>query len=120
MNLDILETVVLLAHVLGALIIICLILIQQGKGADMGAGLGAGGSSTVFGSGGAGSFLTKITTWIAIGFFLTSFTLAYFAKQKSLKASNFWVPEVIQSQEVPVPLSEVPEIEAQETSTPDL
>ena len=49
MNLDILETVVLLAHVLGALIIICLILIQQGKGADMGAGFGAGGSSTVFG-----------------------------------------------------------------------
>ena len=120
MNMDILETVVLLAHVFGALIIICLILIQQGKGADMGAGFGAGGSSTVFGSGGAGSFLTRITTWVAIGFFLTSFTLAYFAKQKSSKASDFVVPEVIQSQESSGPLSDVPEIEVQETSIPEL
>ena len=118
MNMDILETVVLLAHVFGALIIICLILIQQGKGADMGAGFGAGGSSTVFGSGGAGSFLTRITTWVAIGFFLTSFTLAYFAKQKSSRASDIVVPEVIQSQEVSGPLSDVPEMEVQETSTP--
>ena len=120
MNLDILETLVLLAHVLGALAIICLILIQQGKGADMGAGFGAGGSSTVFGSEGAGNFLTKTTTWIAIGFFLTSLALAYFAKQQSVDAKIDGVPEVIQNQEIPGPLSEVPQIEPSETSIPEL
>ncbi|MFL2529593.1 MAG: preprotein translocase subunit SecG [Candidatus Azotimanducaceae bacterium] len=120
MDLNIVETLVLVAHVLAALVIICLILIQQGKGADMGAGFGAGGSSTVFGSEGAGNFLTKMTTWIAIGFFMTSFALAYFAKQRSVNVSDFGVPEVLQRQEVPTPLSEVPIVEMENTSIPEL
>ena len=110
MNLDMIEVLVLVFHVLAALAIIGLVLIQQGKGADMGSGFGGGASSTVFGSSGAGSFMTKLTTTIAIGFFLTSFALAFFAKQKSEEARTLGIPQVI---EVPV---DVPSIEVDSTS----
>ena len=112
MDMNILETLVLVAHVLAALAIIGLILVQHGKGADMGAGFGAGASSTVFGSGGAGNFLTKATTMIAIAFFVTSFALAYFAKQRSEQVLDLGIPKV----SVSVP--EVPE--ASESELPDL
>lgn len=56
-------------------------LLQRGKGADAGAVFGGGGSSTVFGSRGAGNFLTKITTGSAILFMVTSMSLAYFARE---------------------------------------
>lgn len=112
MDMNILETLVLTAHVLAALAIIGLILVQHGKGADMGAGFGAGASSTVFGSGGAGNFLTKATTTIAIAFFLTSFALAYFAKQKSEQVLDLGIPEVGAS---------TPELpKASESELPDL
>ena len=90
------ETVVLIVHVLAALAIIGLVLIQHGKGADMGAGFGSGASATVFGSGGAGNFLTRMTTTIAIAFFLTSFGLAFFAKEKSVAAQGVGIPAVVQ------------------------
>ena len=96
------ETLILVFHVVIALAIIGLILIQHGKGADMGAGFGSGASSTVFGSGGAGNFLTRLTTGIAIAFFMTSFGLAYFAKEKSTAVRDIGIPVVEQFiQEVP-------------------
>lgn len=112
MDTNIIESLVLAAHVLAALAIIGLILVQHGKGADMGAGFGAGASSTVFGSGGAGNFLTKATTTIAIAFFLTSFALAYFAKQKSEQVLDLGVPEVsVSTPELPqAPESELPDL----------
>ncbi len=67
--------VLIIAYVLIALALIGLVLIQQGKGADMGASFGAGSSATVFGAGGSGNFLTKMTTWLAIGFFVISLVL---------------------------------------------
>ena len=67
--------VLIIAYVLIALALIGLVLIQQGKGADMGASFGAGSSSTVFGSGGSGNFLTSATTYLAIGFFAISLIL---------------------------------------------
>lgn len=99
------ETLILALHVLAALAIIGLVLLQQGKGADMGSGFGAGASSTVFGSGGAGSFLTRLTTGIAIAFFLTSFGLAFFAKEKSEAATDLGIPVVVEQ----VPQDEVPD-----------
>ena len=93
---QVLETLILILHVLASLAIIGLVLIQHGKGADMGSGFGGGSSGTVFGSGGAGNFLTKVTTGLAISFFLSSFALAYFAKQKSVTVRNIGVPEVVQ------------------------
>jgi preprotein translocase subunit SecG len=68
-------------HLLLALGLIGLILIQHGKGADAGAAFGSGASATVFGSRGSGSFLTRVTAIMATAFFLTSMALAYFAAQ---------------------------------------
>ncbi|UZE96851.1 preprotein translocase subunit SecG [Alkalimarinus alittae] len=76
-----LETVVLVVHVLVSVGLIGLVLLQQGKGADAGASFGGGASQTVFGSQGTGNFLTKTTSLLALVFFITSFSLAIFAKQ---------------------------------------
>ncbi|MEZ5598109.1 MAG: preprotein translocase subunit SecG [Pseudomonadales bacterium] len=57
-------------------------LLQQGKGADVGAAFGSGASNTVFGSAGAGTFLSRMTAWLAVGFFAIAFGLAYTAKQR--------------------------------------
>ena len=105
---EIVETLVLVLHVLASLAIIGLILIQQGKGAEMGSGFGSGSSGTGFGAGGGGNFLTKTTTMIAIAFFLTSFGLAYFAKQKSESVRTLGIPDVVQQ----VESVELPELDA--------
>ncbi len=68
-------TVLLVIYLLAAVGVIGLVLIQQGKGADMGASFGAGGSNTVFGSGGSGNFLTRTTAVFAIIFFIVSLVL---------------------------------------------
>lgn len=96
MDMQIIENIVLIFHVLAALGIIGLVLMQQGRGADMGSGFGGGSSNTVFGSGGAGNFLTRTTSTIAIVFFLTSFTLAYFAKEHSDSVSDLGIPQQMQ------------------------
>ena len=96
-TMETIETLVLVFHVLAALAVIGLVLIQHGKGADAGAGFGGGASSTVFGSGGAGSFLQRTTTGIAIAFFLTSFGLAYYAKARSQTVSGVGIPVVVES-----------------------
>jgi preprotein translocase subunit SecG len=66
-------------HVLVCLILIVLVLLQKGKGAEIGAVFGGSSAATLFGSRGAGSFLTKLTTWAAVVFMITSFYLAYVA-----------------------------------------
>jgi preprotein translocase subunit SecG len=68
--------VVTIVHVIACLFLIGVVLLQQGKGADMGAVFG-GSSSTIFGSSGAGNFLTRLTTIMAVVFMLTSLTLTY-------------------------------------------
>jgi|ERR1700687_1487487 len=69
-------TLVTILHIIACLFLISVVLLQQGKGADMGAVFG-GSSSTIFGSGGAGNFLTRLTTAMAVIFMLTSLTLTY-------------------------------------------
>jgi len=69
-------------HVVLCLFLIAVVLLQTGKGADMGAVFG-GGSQTLFGSGGAGNFLTRLTTGMAIGFMVTSLILTYGATRTS-------------------------------------
>ncbi|MEX2488408.1 MAG: preprotein translocase subunit SecG [Pseudomonadales bacterium] len=95
---ELIETLILVVHVLAAISIIALVLMQQGRGAEMGAGFGSGSSGTVFGSGGAGNFMTRLTTTVAVIFFLTSFGLAFFAKEKSESARTVGVPEVVQDE----------------------
>jgi len=70
-------TLIAILHVLISLFIIGVVLLQSGKGAEMGASFGSGGSQSVFGAGGGGNFMTKLTTAAAIIFMLTSLTLAY-------------------------------------------
>ena len=70
-------------HVLACLFLIVIVLLQRGKGAEMGAVFGGGAGSTVFGSRGAGNFLTRMTTAAAIVFMVTSLTLAYVAQDRT-------------------------------------
>ena len=77
------EKVFLVLLVLDALALIGLVLLQQGKGADVGAAFGSGSSGTVFGSSGGANFLTRLTTFFAVLFFVLSFTLAYLAKERT-------------------------------------
>jgi preprotein translocase subunit SecG len=73
------QTLVLVLHVLGAFSIIVLVLLQHGKGADMGAAFGSGSAGSLFGSAGAANFLSRTTAVLAAGFFASSLALAYFA-----------------------------------------
>jgi len=81
------ESVLVVVHLFLAIGLVGLILIQHGKGADMGAAFGAGASSTVFGSRGASNFLSRTTGILAALFFVTSLVLAYFAMQSSEPAT---------------------------------
>jgi len=74
--------VLLAAHVVIALGIIGLVLLQHGKGADMGSGFGGGASSSLFGATGSANFLSRITAVLATAFFLSSLGLAYLATNK--------------------------------------
>jgi len=76
-------TLVISLHILVALGLIVLVLIQRGQGADMGVSFGGGGAQTLFGSRGSGSFLGKLTGGLAAVFMLTSLTLAFFSQQKA-------------------------------------
>lgn len=76
-------TFVYTLHFIVCFVLIGVVLLQRGKGADLGASLGGGGANTIFGSRGAGNFLTKITTASAIIFMCTSLSLAYYGYQAS-------------------------------------
>lgn len=75
-------TTVTILHVLVSIGLILVVLLQTGKGADIGAVFG-GSSSTLFGSSGAGNFLTRLTTGMAIVFMITSLTLGYFSGKRT-------------------------------------
>ena len=95
-------TLLFVLQVIVAIALIGFVLIQHGKGADAGAAFGSGSSSTVFGSQGSGSFLTKVTTFLAIIFLANSLLLAYLASQKIREAptSLLDTPAVVEQQEV--------------------
>lgn len=114
-----LHNILLILHVIIAIALIGLVLIQQGKGADAGAAFGSGASGTVFGARGASSFLTRTTAILAAAFFITSLTLTYLAAERTEPESVVdTVPAVTQpadkaaSEEKPasddVPTSDVP------------
>ncbi len=84
------QAILLILHVLLAISLIVLVLIQHGRGADAGAAFGSGASSTVFGARGAGSFLTKATTLLAIGFFANSIALAYLSSKAAPEDSSIF------------------------------
>jgi len=122
------EQIVLVVHLLVAMSIIGLIMIQQGKGADMGASFGAGASQTLLGSDGSGNVLTRATAWMVVLFFASSFGLAIIANGKSSAANDLDldIPAVVLEQaesfesELPVIETEVPEASATEQDVPEL
>src|SRR5216117_2609489 len=76
------QILVLVFHVLAALGIIGLVLLQHGKGADVGAAFGSGASGSIFGASGSANFLSRATAILAVVFFLTTFVLAYLVTHK--------------------------------------
>ncbi len=81
--------ILIVVYLIIALTLIGLVLIQQGKGADMGASFGAGSSATIFGSSGSGNFLTKMTTWLAVGFFVISLLLGNLTASKTKQVDEW-------------------------------
>lgn len=115
-----LETVVVVLHLIGAIGIVALVLVQQGKGADAGASFGSGASATVFGSQGSSTFLSKFTGILAAAFFITSLGLAFFAKEKAEALTQVGLPDpaVMEVQQKPV-VEDVPVLEEQKAPAPD-
>jgi preprotein translocase subunit SecG len=106
-----LQTIVLVAHVGIALLIIGLVLLQRGKGADAGAGFGAGASGTVFGARGSATFFSRATGVLATLFFVTSLALAYLATQQTAPRSLLDAAPVPEQQSTaPAPATQAPPI----------
>ena len=78
-----LETALLAVHVLAAAALVGFVLLQHGKGADMGAAFGSGASGSLFGAAGSANFLSRTTAILATVFFLTSLGLTYFASTRA-------------------------------------
>jgi preprotein translocase subunit SecG len=95
------QQIVLLIHVIVAVSLIVLVLLQQGKGAAAGAAFGSGASQTVFGSRGAASFLTRLTTSLAVIFFVTSLTLTRLASGAATPTPALFSEQVKQQQAAP-------------------
>jgi len=93
-------TLLITLHVLVCIALIAIVLLQGGKGAEMGVSLGSGSSQTVFGATGGQSFMSKLTTGAAIIFMLTSLTLAYFYGQPG---SASVMPTTVAPQTAPAP-----------------
>ncbi|HEU4531463.1 MAG TPA: preprotein translocase subunit SecG [Steroidobacteraceae bacterium] len=101
------QQVILIIHVFLAIGIIGLVLLQRGKGADAGAGFGAGASGTVFGARGSASAFSRATAILATLFFITSLTLAYLAghKGRSVPQDEALLPQSTPAETVPAPQS---------------
>lgn len=112
-----LHTTTVILHVLIASAIVGLVLLQRGKGADAGAGFGAGASGTVFGARGSASFLSRTTAMLAALFIVTSLTLAYL-DGRSPAAPSSVLDRVPARTQTPATDSELPAIPADATSEP--
>jgi preprotein translocase subunit SecG len=105
---DIWLTLILTVHVLVALAIIFLVLLQHGKGADMGAAFGSGSSGSLFGATGSANFLSRTTAALAVVFFLTSLGLAYVATHKPKTGGSVMQGVTSQPETAVAPAGEVP------------
>ena len=110
---DYLFSLVLTVHVLVGLGVIGLVLVQHGKGADMGAAFGSGSSGSLFGSSGSANFLSRTTAVHATAFFLTSLGLSYLASNKPAAPSS--VMEGLQTAPLPGAVPDVPVVPADDS-----
>jgi preprotein translocase subunit SecG len=119
-----LETIVWSIHVVAAVVMVVLVLLQQGKGADMGAAFGSGSAGSVFGASGSSNFMSRTTAVIATVFFCTSLGLTYISTNRTedtgvmgrmgevLESSDAPSSKTdVESEQVDGPVSEIPEPE---------
>ncbi len=104
------QSIALVIHVALSIAVIGLVLIQHGKGADAGAAFGSGASSTVFGARGAASFLTRLTTVLAVCFFATSIALFYMAANRDTGSGSVTDGLPV----IEAPASDVPSVTVEE------
>lgn len=107
---------VLMVHILVGMGVIGLVLLQHGKGADMGAAFGGGASGSLFGASGSSNFLSRSTAALATVFFITSLSLSYMATDRVKPVGSVLDHAPAQTQPASVP-SEVPEVSGAATST---
>ncbi len=103
------EQITLMVHLLVAIALIGLILLQRGKGSDIGASFGAGASQTLFGSAGSGNALTRMTAWLSAIFFASSFGLAVIADNRTADEDDLGFD---------IPASEIVEAPVEESDLP--
>ena len=125
-----LETILLTLLSIDAIALTVLVLLQQGKGADVGAAFGSGSSNTVFGASGSAPFLTKLTTWLSIVFFAITFGIAYLAKERVASVDTEGIPQINvergNNEAIDLPLSkdssgrDEDEMESRDDSIPEL
>jgi preprotein translocase subunit SecG len=102
-----LTTVLIVLHVMVALAIIGLVLLQHGKGADMGSGFGGGASGSLFGATGSANFLSRTTAVLAALFFILSLALAYVATRRPVEEGGGVIESIRKQQaEKPAPKTE--------------
>ena len=112
-----LTTVLIVLHVLVALAIIGLVLLQHGKGADMGSGFGGGASGSLFGATGSANFLSRTTAVLAAIFFILSLALAYVATRRPVEEGG-GVIDVIRKQQAEKPAPKAEEKPAAQPQVP--
>jgi preprotein translocase subunit SecG len=103
-----LETLIWVIHVLSAISVIVLVLLQHGKGADMGAAFGSGSSGSLFGASGSANFLSRMTGALAAVFFITSLGLTYLSSHKTESGGLMDKAVPVQSSKPMEPVREVP------------
>ena len=110
--------IVIIVHVLVALAIIGLVLLQHGKGADMGSGFGGGASSSLFGATGSANFLSRATAILAAIFFTLSLALAYVATRKPSDQGGGVIDAIRSKQTQPAKPEEKKDIEKPAADAP--
>jgi preprotein translocase subunit SecG len=107
---DLLHTVILTVHIIAGLSVIGFVLLQHGKGADMGAAFGSGASGSLFGATGSANFLSRVTAVLAAVFFVTSLGLSYIATSRPKVSGSVMDSAPTQTAPaVPVQLPAVPD-----------
>ena len=109
---ELLHTIILTVHIIAGLSVIGFVLIQHGKGADMGAAFGSGASGSLFGATGSANFLSRVTAVLAAVFFVTSLGLSYIATSSPQASGSVMDSAPVQA--VPAPTPAAPDSKAKD------
>jgi preprotein translocase subunit SecG len=107
---NVMLTILLAVQMISAVAMVGLILVQHGKGADMGAAFGSGGSGSLFGASGSANFLSRTTAVLATIFFVTTLALAYFGTARQAPSSGSVLENT--TVQAPAPAPAAPEVAA--------